>query len=111
MHARARTETYRVSMHLTCSTVPVENLSEVVSGVSLSARFLVPAAACARAPSPGSAAAAGNRPQMTYGEKEHAKMSRCGAMTSGWALLMMSKVGIGYNMVTDSTVGMGSRWW
>ena len=32
-------------------------------------------------------------------------------MTLGWALLMISKVGIGYNMVTDSTVGMGSRWW
>ena len=29
----------------------------------------------------------------------------------GWALLMISKVGISYNMVTDSTVGMGSRWW
>ena len=26
-------------------------------------------------------------------------------------LLMISKVGISYNMVTDSTVGMGSRWW
>ena len=33
-------------------------------------------------------------------------MSRCGAMTSGWALLMISKVGIGYNMATDSTSNM-----
>ena len=34
------------------------------------------------------------------------EQSRCGAMTSGWALLMISKVGIGYNMATDSTSNM-----
>ena len=43
---------------------------------------------------------------MTCGEKEHGKMSICGPLNAGWALLMVWKVYIGYNWVTDSTVDM-----
>ena len=43
---------------------------------------------------------------MTYGEKVQGKMSRCGPLNVGWALLMVWKVYIGYNWVADSTVDM-----
>ena len=33
-------------------------------------------------------------------------MSRCGPLNAGWDLLMVWKVHIGYNRVTDSTANM-----
>ena len=44
--------------------------------------------------------------EVTYGGKEHGKMSRCGPLNAGWALLMVWKVYIGYNRVAHSMVNM-----
>ena len=52
------------------------------------------------------AAAARSRRGVTYGEKVQGKMSRRGPLNVGWTLLMVWKVYIGYNWVTDSTVDM-----
>ena len=56
--------------------------------------------------SSASAAAAKDRREVTYGEKEHGKMSQRGPLNAGWALLMVWKAYIGYNWVADSTVDM-----
>jgi len=43
---------------------------------------------------------------VTCGEKVHAKVSGCGTVKSGWALLMIWMDYSGYTMATDSTVNM-----